>query len=149
MTLFVDTNVFVYARDSSEPEKQRAASRWLEVLWRSRQGRLSAQVLHEYYVIVTAKLDPGLDPDVARRDIRALLAWRPLPLDGALAEEAWAIQDEAGFAFWDALIVAAARRTGCSHLLTEDLQDGQRAGGVQILDPFLHPPESVPLDGAG
>lgn len=148
MSIFVDTNVLVYARDASEPAKQRAASRWLEALWRSRQGRLSVQVLQEYYVVVTSKLDPGLGRDEAREDVRALLAWHPLPLDSALAEEAWRVEDEAGLSFWDALIVAAARRSGCRYLLTEDLQDGQRVRGVGVLDPFRHRPEEISLDDA-
>lgn len=60
MRTFVDTNVLVYARDISEPEKQRRASEWLAHLWRSREGRLSVQVLQEYYVTLTQKLKPGL-----------------------------------------------------------------------------------------
>ena len=56
---FVDTNVLVYARDASEPEKQKTAQAWMARLWRERRGRLSFQVLHEYYVTVTLKLKPG------------------------------------------------------------------------------------------
>jgi predicted nucleic acid-binding protein len=51
--IFVDTNVLVYARDASEPEKQPSATTWMAHLWRSREGRLSIQVLHEFYVTVT------------------------------------------------------------------------------------------------
>ena len=46
---FVDTNVLVYARDASEPKKQSQAYDWLTFLWQTRQGRLSMQVLQEYY----------------------------------------------------------------------------------------------------
>ncbi|HKK27404.1 MAG TPA: PIN domain-containing protein [Gemmatimonadota bacterium] len=143
MTVFVDTNVLVYARDGSEPEKQPAASDWMDALWEAREGRLSAQVLHEYYVTVTRKLQPGLDPASARTDVRALGAWQPLGLDGALIESAWEAEDRFGFAFWDALIVAAARRLGCDHLLSEDLQDGQDLDGLLVVDPFRHAPGSV------
>lgn len=143
MTVFVDTNVLVYARDGSEPEKQAAAAGWMDALWEAREGRLSAQVLHEYYVTVTRKLEPGLDPASARTDVRALRAWRPLRLDGALIESAWEAEDRFGFAFWDALIIAAARRLGCDHLLSEDLQDGQDLDGLLVVDPFRHEPGSV------
>ncbi|MBI4513697.1 MAG: hypothetical protein HY702_06250 [Gemmatimonadetes bacterium] len=61
----------------------------LEQLWRSRSGRLSVQVLEECYVAVTRKLDPGMEPAQAREDIRALSAWRPLPIDASLVEAAW------------------------------------------------------------
>jgi predicted nucleic acid-binding protein len=43
----------------------------------------------------------------------------------------------------DALIVAAAQVADCRFLLTEDLQDGQELGEVQVLNPFLHAPETV------
>ncbi len=47
MPVFVDANVLVYARDSSEVEKQRRrASAWVDELWRRRSGRLSTQVLY-------------------------------------------------------------------------------------------------------
>lgn len=89
---------------------------------------------------VTRKLSPGLDPDAARQDVRALRSWRPLPMTGDLIDNAWKIQDRFGLSFWDALIVAAAGAAGCDRLLTEDLQDGQRFDGVLVVDPFAHEP---------
>jgi predicted nucleic acid-binding protein len=65
--IFVDTNVPAYSRDASEPEKQKKAMVWMDYLWRTRAGRLSFQVLQEFYVTVTAKLDPGLDRESARK----------------------------------------------------------------------------------
>lgn len=59
-TVFVDTNVFVYARDASEPEKQAVAAQWVRELWTTQAGRTSVQVLSEYYATVTRKLKPGL-----------------------------------------------------------------------------------------
>ena len=59
MTTFVDTNVLVYARDASEPDKQPRAEAWMQHLWRTRSGRTCVQVLNEYYVTVTRKLSPG------------------------------------------------------------------------------------------
>lgn len=48
-----------------------------------------------------------------------------------------------GLAFWDALIVAAARSAGCDALLTEDLQDGQDLDGLVVVDPFARDPSSI------
>lgn len=142
MPIFVDSNVLVYARDTTEPRKQELAAAWLEHLWTKRTGRLSQQVLHEFYVMVTRKLDPGLDTDQARSDVRDLLAWRPRVIDREALEVAWTIEDRFGLSFWDALIVAAARIGGCERLLTEDLQDGADYDGVVIVDPFTHTPET-------
>jgi predicted nucleic acid-binding protein len=141
--VFVDTNVLVYARDSSERGKHGRAQEWVRALWETRAGRLSAQVLHEYYVTVTRKLVPGLPVDDARRDVRDLSQWRPLSLDGSMVEEAWAEQDSLRLSFWDALIVAAAKRAGCDRLLSEDLQHGQDLGGIVVVDPFRSEPADV------
>lgn len=143
VSVFVDTNVLVYARDSSEPEKQPLAAEWLAHLWRTRRGRLSMQVLHEYYVTVTHKLRPGLAPAVARADVADLVLWEPVRPNIEMLRSAWSLQDRFELALWDALIVAAAQSSGCSFLLTEDLQDGQDLGGVVVVDPFVHLPESL------
>lgn len=141
--IFVDTNVLVYARDGSEADKQARAHEWLAALWRYRLGRVSMQVLHEFYVTVTRKLDPGLPTDEARRDVIDLMRWDPVVPDGQLLQGAWSLQDEHGLSFWDALIVAAARRGECEHLLTEDLQDGHDFGGTRVVNPFVHDPDEV------
>jgi len=106
--VFVDTNVLVYHRDSTEPAKQRRAAEWMARLWDEGTGRVSVQVLHEYYVTVTRKLDPGLPQEEAREDIAALRAWNPLSPDAEILEYARAVQDRYGLSFWDAMIVAAA-----------------------------------------
>jgi predicted nucleic acid-binding protein len=141
--VFVDTNVLVYSRDASEPPKQAKAMAWLRHLWNTHTGRLSYQVLQEFYITVTEKLDPGLDRESARKDINALLPWQPIPVDDRVFEGAWHIQDRFGLSWWDALIVSAAQVSGCQYLLTEDLQDGQVFGDLRIIDPFETMPETL------
>ena len=57
--VFVDTKILVYARDSSDPVKQKISSERIRRLWEDRTGRISIQVSNEYYVTVTRKLNPG------------------------------------------------------------------------------------------
>jgi predicted nucleic acid-binding protein len=141
--VFVDTNVLVYARDAAAGEKQTVAHQWMDHLWRTRDGRLSFQVLKEFYVTVTAKLHPGMDAAAARRDVRALNAWRPVPIDAPLMESAWLVQDRYGLPWWDALIVSAAQAADCPYLLSEDFQDGQDLGGVRVVNPFTLAPTQL------
>jgi predicted nucleic acid-binding protein len=115
----------------------------MDALWRSRRGRLSSQVLSEFYVNATQKLKPGLDRDVARADVLALSEWRPVAIDHHVFDEAWHIQDRYGLGFWDALIVGAACACGCRCVLTEDLQDGQDLAGVRVISPFRHRPDDI------
>lgn len=108
----------------------------MESLWRERNGRLSIQVLQEYYQVVTRKLRPGMPPPEARADIQDLLCWEPQAMDGDVLRLAWIAEDRWGFSWWDSLIVAAAQEQGCDYLLTEDLQHGQELHGITVLNPF-------------
>ncbi|MGQ0814090.1 MAG: PIN domain-containing protein [Gemmatimonadota bacterium] len=141
--VFVDTNVLVYARDASETRKQPQAREWMQRLWQERRGRVSTQVLQEYYVVMTEKLKPGLSRLAARDDLRLLQAWQPIPIDRPLLETAWSIEDRFELSFWDALIVAAAQRCNAEYLLSEDLQDGQSFDDVRVLNPFRHEPATI------
>lgn len=143
MSVFVDTNVLVYARDAAVPAKQELAYEWMSALWASRLGRTSVQVLNEYYVTVTRKLAPALPAEDARGDVSDLRAWRPVPVSAGLLGAAFDAEDRFGLSYWDSLIVAAAQAAGCDYLLTEDLQDGQRLDSVIVVDPFSHRPETL------
>jgi predicted nucleic acid-binding protein len=77
--VFVDTSILVYAWDSTEPEKQKQALAWMTYLWKARTGRLSYQVLTEFYITVTQKLDPGMESERARRNVRLQALWRAGP----------------------------------------------------------------------
>jgi len=48
--VFVDTNVLIYAQDSANLKKQKQAQAWRRELWLSGAGRVSFQVLQEFYV---------------------------------------------------------------------------------------------------
>jgi predicted nucleic acid-binding protein len=145
VAVFVDTNVLLYWRDASEPDKQPQAKAWLDAQWRTAEGRTSIQVLQEFYVNVTRKLSPGLTHADATADVRTFLRWRPVVIDEDVLEEAWRIEERFGLSFWDAAIAAAAQVSGCRHLLTEDLQDGQELDGLVVIDPFTHTPTSIGL----
>jgi len=139
--VFVDTNVLIYALDDADLEKQRAARLWRAELWKSRRGRISFQVLQEFYVKVTQKWPSARQE--ARSEVRDLLAWRPVVIDTAILEGGWRIQDRYHLPFWDALIVAAATSASCRYLLTEDLQPDQDLDGLRVISPFLCDPVSL------
>ncbi len=141
--IFVDTNVLVYSLDVGKPGRHERAAAWMDAMWVSCRGRLSFQVLQEFYVTVTQKLTPGLDRNRARAEVRDLMAWRPLAIAPPVLEGAWVVQDRFSISWWDALIVSAAQVYGCRFLLTEGLQDGQDLDGTQIVNPFTHPSETL------
>jgi len=142
-TVFVDTNVLVYADDMSDPIKNECAIEWLEALWSRRAGRLSTQVLNEYYVTVTRKLARGLKQGDARAKVRRYQLWHPWQVDHATVETAWGIEARFGVHYWDALVVASAQQAGCTALLSEDLQPGQKLGPLTVINPFETAPSAL------
>jgi predicted nucleic acid-binding protein len=139
--IFVDSNVLLYAVDEADPNKQKAASNWRAALWKSRRGRVSFQVLSEFYVNAVRKRPAAHEE--ARAEVRDLLAWNPVEADAAMLERGWKLQDRYRLSYWDALIVAAANAASCRYLLTEDLQAGQELDGIEVVNPFLRNPDSL------
>jgi|SRR5947209_6470695 len=139
--VFVDTNVLIYALDEADLKKQQAARVWRAELWKSRRGRISFQVLQEFYAKVTQKWPSARQE--ARSEVRDLLAWRPVAVDEEILEHGWKIQDRYHLSFWDALIVAAAKSAACRYLLTEDLQADQDLDGLLVVNPFVCDPASL------
>lgn len=140
--VFVDTNILIYAFDDADLNKQAAARLWRSELWRNRCGRVSFQVLQEFYANVSHKWPAAREQ--ARAELRDLIAWRPIAVDDVVLEEGWKIQDCYQLSFWDALIVAAAKLLSCRYLLTEDLQANQDLDGVLVVNPFVSDPDSLP-----
>lgn len=143
--VFVDTNVLVYRFDATDQMKQLRADSWLRLLAADRSGRLSFQVLQEFYVTLTKKLKAGLGREEVRAIVRDLIAWQPVTIDLAVLENAWTLQERYSLSWWDALIVGAAQVSNCPVLLTEDLQHRQEFGTVRVIDPFAAP-ERAPAE---
>lgn len=143
--VFVDTHVFVQARDPRDAARQARAEEWLALLWRDFAGRTSMQVLSEYYYCVTRKLVPQVPAEEAWYDTRFLLAWDPLPVDAALLTRAREIEQRWRLPWWDSLVVGAAQLQGCAVVLSDDLRDGAVYDGVTVRSPFtLDAREPVP-----
>ena len=88
LSVFVDANILIYSEDSADPAKQKAAIDWLGVLWQRGVGRLSTQVLNEFYVIATRKIKPPMPAGDARAEVRRYELWQPWQIDHATVESA-------------------------------------------------------------
>lgn len=135
MPRFVDTNVLLYSisrRPADGVKRQRA----VEIL-SDRDLALSAQVLEEFYVQATrVTRDDAISHDAA---VGFIMCWSRFPVQEISLEtvnSALAICGRYGFSYWDSVILAAAQAAGCSELLTENMNHGQRIGSVTIVDPF-------------
>ncbi len=142
-TIFVDTNVLLYCFDDHDIAKRDRAQRWIALCWEQRCGRLSTQVLNEFYSNARRKFSSAISAGDARAEVRRYQRWQPWPIDHATMETAWAVESRYGLNYWDALIVAAAQAQGCTWLLSEDLQHEQQIDSVRILNPFRVGPERL------
>lgn len=133
---FVDSNLLVYAHDSAAGRKHERAAQVLRELWASREGRVSTQVLQEFYVAITRKLKPSLPAATARELVRQYAAWVEVPTTAETVLRATEIAELASLSFRDALMLAAAEQTGASRVLTEDLNEGQVIAGMKIVNPL-------------
>lgn len=132
--LTIDTNVFVYALDSSDPLKQQIAMDVIEAC-RSKDCVIGLQVLGELYAAVTRQLRRA--PWEAAQAVRNIMVQFPhftataASVDRALSEAA------AGrYSYWDALLLSAAHEAGRRTLFSEDMHDGAVLGAVEVVNPF-------------
>jgi predicted nucleic acid-binding protein len=134
---FVDSNVLIYAHDVGAKEKYSIAKKALGELWAERTGRLSTQVLQEFYVNAIRKIPRPLTKRFARSVVDKYANWCTETTAAEIAV-AFRIEDEAQISFWDALICAVALKTGSERILSEDLNAGQKIAGVRFVNPFAH-----------
>lgn len=131
---FFDTNILIYADDKASPSKQKRALDLLADHRRERSGVVSLQVLQEYFVTVTRKL--RVDPAIARRKVELLAEFDVAAPDLADILAAIDLHRLHGFSFWDALVIRSAKQSGCTVLLSEDMQHTRNLDGLQIVNPF-------------
>ena len=134
--VFLDTNILVFAYDTTVPHKQRIAQKILVSGLQEETAVLSAQVLGEFFVVVTRKIKTPMTADEAGEIINVLSVLPVIEIDLALVERAVDLHRDHRISYWGALIVAAAQRGGCNHIYTEDLNDGQGFDGVVVKNPF-------------
>ena len=140
--VFFDANVLLYVHDLSGTEKVEMAVSWLSELSLYSASRTNLQVLNEVANVLFRKRK-----DLANEDVFAIiddftflgsasLTWNEVTV-------ARQLRTTTQYSWWDCLLLASAIELGCSHFLSEDLQDGHQIGGLTIINPFLHAPETI------
>jgi len=134
---FVDTNILIYAHDLDAGVKRERAMTKLRELWDSRTGRLSVQVLQEFYVNATQKIATPVARSTSREVVRTYGVWVHHATTVETVTRATELSELARISFWDALIVASAEEVDAEELLSEDLNDGQAIAGIKIVNPLV------------
>lgn len=130
MSTFLDTNILVYAQQTGT--KATISQNLID-----QGGSISVQVLNELANVLHKKQGRSWrDIELVFEDIDNSLD-PALPLTATTSRAALMLARDDGFAFYDALIVAAAIEAGCDILYSEDMQHGRSVGGLTIINPFI------------
>lgn len=134
---FLDTNILIYTFDASAPAKQKKALELVNEALSKNQGVISYQVVQEFFNVATRKFAVPLSVADAKLYFdRVLMPMCELYADPEFYQFGLEIKELTHFSFYDALIVAAAIKTNCNILYSEDLEDGQLISGLAIKNPF-------------
>lgn len=135
---FLDSNILVYAYDASEKVKHEKAFHLLEKLGLSQTGVISLQVISEFFVVVTRKIEKPIPLNQARKIAEEFLTnWEVYEPTASTLLMAMETVEKNKLSFWDSLIVASARESQAKIIYSEDLQHNQLIEGVKIINPFL------------
>ena len=144
--VFVDANILLYLHDRREASKGAVVGTWLRRLADLDSMRLNLQVLNEVTNVLLRKrwFDTPLQVYAVIDELAGMgsepIGWK----DVEIARLIHAVQR---YSWWDCLLLASALELGCTHFLSEDLQDGQRIEAddkaLTIVSPFAHSPEQI------
>ncbi|MEX2382620.1 MAG: PIN domain-containing protein [Opitutales bacterium] len=132
---FLDTNILLYAYDlDAGPKRDQALSLLSDALRRPSETAISVQVLQEFHVNFVRFGNSPDDAAILIQDLSTLYV-----VDNTLSLLRRGLEEKARWqlSLWDAMILAAARYSGASILLTEDFNPGQDYGDLRAANPFL------------
>lgn len=134
--IFFDTNILVYLFDQRVKAKYLQAQACVSSIADSSSSRavISTQVLQEFYVVLTSKLD--FTPQTTKHILENFADFEIATISTDWIFQAIDLSASCRLSFWDALIVTAAKNSNCDEIWTEDLNHGQVIAGVKIVNPF-------------
>jgi predicted nucleic acid-binding protein len=136
----VDTNVLVYAVDSTEPAKQAKAQDLLKRLSTPPVDTILLwQTAAEYLSCLRRWQSQGRLP---ARDVvaylNAVLALFPLVLpQPAVLQRSLDLSGRYSLSHWDSMLLGACLEAGVDTLYSEDLSDGATYDSVTVVNPFV------------
>ena len=138
---FLDSNVLVYAYDSSEKDKHNIAENLLADCWkRKKVYSLSVQNLSELYVVTTKKITAPVKQEEMKKNIQDIISFSNfniLEINENSILRAIEISAEHGISYWDALIASVMKENGVYCIITENDKDFKKISWLKVINPFL------------
>ena len=135
----VDTNVLVYAFDSTEPAKRARALALIDGLVRTPGSALLLWQTAVEFLCCLRRWQSG--GRISATDVEAytaeMLSYFPLAVpSAAVISRSLQLTMRYSLSHWDSVLVAAAIDAGIVQLYSEDLQDGASYDGLIVTNPF-------------
>lgn len=136
-SVLIDTNILVYAYDKQSGSKQHQALNILNYWIKSKQASVSTQVLAEFSVVATNRLEPPLNNEELLTRIDSISnSCKVYPVTYLTVREAVRGMHAYQLSYWDAQLWAVARLNQVSVILTEDLPSQSFIEGITYKNPF-------------
>jgi len=134
VSVFVDTNILVYAYDKGAGQKYERAMHVISGLCKgSDRPTISTQVIQELHAQL---LRFGYSTVEAINIARLYLSWRVIAVTTELLERSFELRIRHGLSIWDSSIVAAAQLGQAEKLMSEDFQTGQKFDALAVINPL-------------
>lgn len=138
--ILIDTNLLVYAHDTSEKEKPQKAAALLETLFTNGNAFLALQNLTEFFFVVTKKIQNKLEEKAAKeivQDFLDLETIKKIHYQGNTIIKAMHLVEEKKTGdFWDALLAATMLEHDVSIIYTENTKDFEKIEGITAVNPL-------------
>lgn len=135
-----DTNVLVYAYDTSEEGKRAACSGLISEVFSGKSvGAVSSQVLAEVFYVLTTKVRRPLPAAKANEIILTFLKsenWLKINYDEGTLEKSMGTAINSRVDFWDVLIAETMKENGIVKIYTENEKDFRKISGIRTVNPF-------------
>ena len=135
----IDTNILVYAYDTSEGNKHKASRKLLKTVWEEGGGIVCLQNLMEFFVVITKKVENPIsirDAKTLVEDILKSNSWKIIDRDTDTLLKAIDIVFEYRIHLWDALIVACMKENDIVEIVTENKIDFEKIPEIKVAIPF-------------
>ncbi len=133
--VFLDTHILLYAASNAAADKNK--KRIATEIIQQKPFRISTQVVQEFIANALRKPELGLGETHIDALLELSAAQETAPIDVDLIQGATRRRRRFKISHWDACILEAASRMGCTRVYSEDLNHEQFYGDVQVLNPFL------------
>ena len=129
--VFIDSNIFIYGYSNNDEIKKTTTIKWLEKY----DCISSTQAINELSNVFLRRYN--YDVEQVKNIISEIQAYcdvRLINID--VIKHALNIHEKYGYSYYDCLMLSAAIQNNCAYIFSEDMQDGQKIDGLEIVNIF-------------